>query len=791
MIDLNHEFQAAQNFFKTGDFRNAGVVCSNILKSYPSHPETLLLLSMTLNKIKNYSVALQVLEKAAIFHPAKYAILTEKAIATMGLYHFNEAELLLRESLKLNENYEKTHIQLAICKKLKRELDQSEEILKNWLKIKPNSISALNNLANIYTEQRKTEDAEIYYRKSLEVDPKNVKAIINLGYSQLLRGKLKAAEEFISKGVQLSPNNSSAISKQALLTAQKGHTDQALEILNSATKRNIVDQEILNSYGSIFIQTGEISKAKNAFLESLKIKPDHPETLLFLGRIYNELGQFQKAHDTLTKALELNPWNEGPKFDLAHTCQFLNKEEEAYQLMSELYEKYPDDDNFLFSFSRMQCDMCEWDKRAEMEEKFIKVVERLVGMNKEYPFKLFNFNYFNIPINLQLDASKLLASFFNKQIEAIKKRISFSYNWLKHERIKIGYMSPDFRSHPIGQVIYHMFQYHDRSQFEVYAYALLIQKNDEDIFREKIKADVDHFIDIQKMSYEEAARKINSDEIDILIDLAGYTTFSRTPILALRPSPVQVLFMGQPDSSGADFIDYYVADKILIPEKNQKYYTEKIIYLPTGYFGSPLKISEKKYKKSDFGIPEDAFVFCCFCNSYKYEPVLFSAWMEILKRTENSVLWLNPAKCDRYKNNILKNAEKHGVDVSRIFFAERLPHEDYMARYRICDLFLDTLHYSAGSTAISSIMAGVPVMTTTGVRNAENMGASICTAANMTETICSSVEEYIEKSVELARNNQKLKQLKIRLIENYEQMPLFNVKQFVSELELKIKEIVK
>jgi predicted O-linked N-acetylglucosamine transferase (SPINDLY family) len=634
------------------------------------------------------------------------------------------------------------------------------------------------------------EEAETLYRKTLEIDPKNAKASVNLGYFQLLRGNESVAEELIMKGVQLSPNDSYAISKLAILIAQKGETDQALEILESATKRNIVDQEILNTFGNIFIQTGEISKAKNAFLESLKIKPDHAETLVLLGRTYNELTQLHKASEALKKALELNPWNEDPKLDLAYTYQFLDKEEEAFKLVSELYEKRPGDQNVFFTFARMQCDMCEWDNRTEIEEKFINEVKLLVEKDKEYPFKVFNFNYFNIPIDLQLDASKLLARFFNKQVEAIKKRVSFSYNWPKHERIRIGYMSPDFRSHPIGQVIYHLFQYHDRNQFEVYAYALLHRITDEDIFRDKIKADVDHFTDIQKMSYEEAAQKINSDEIDILIDLAGYTTYSRAQILAMRPSSVQILFMGQPDSSGADFIDYYIADKILIPEENQKYYTEKIIYLPTGYFGSPLKISDKKFKKTDFGIPENAFVFCCFCNSYKYEPVLFAAWMEILKRTENGILWLNPDKNNRYKENILKNVQLHGVEISRIFFAERLPHEDYMARYQVCDLFLDTLHYSAGSTAISSLMAGVPVITVKGVRNAENMGASICTAAKMGETICSSVEDYIEKAVELNKNRNKLEELKMILKDGIEHLPLFNVKQFALDLELKLKEIV-
>lgn len=353
----------------------------------------------------------------------------------------------------------------------------------------------------------------------------------------------------------------------------------------------------------------------------------------------------------------------------------------------------------------------------------------------------------------------------------------------------MAYISPDFRSHPIGQVVYHLFQYHNRDEFEVYAYALLHDQNGDDLFRDKIKADVDYFIDIQKMSFEDAAKQINNDEIDILIDLAGYTTYSKAQILALKPAPIQILFMGQPDSSGADFIDYYIADKILIPEENQKYYTEKILYLPTGYFGSPLKVSDKKYTKSDFDIPEDAFVFCCFCNSYKYEPVLFTAWMEILKQSSNGVLWLNYADNQTYKNNILKFAQKHGVDSSRLFFAERLEHEDYMARYQICDLFLDTLHYSAGSTAISALMVNVPVLTTTGTSNAENMGASICSAANLTETICSNVNEYVMKAVELSRDSFQLNLLKSKLIEQKAKSPLFDVKQFVCDLEEQLKAI--
>lgn len=790
MNDLNIEFQKAQHHYKIGDYNNAGAICSNILKTNPNHPESLLLTGMTLNKLKNYTTALQILERALIFHPAKYAIITEKAISNIGLYRYDEAEKFLEESIRLNPDYEKSQIQLAICKKLKKEPDSAVEILKNWLKTKPNSTSALNNLANLYTEQNRMEEAEIYYQKTIDVDPNNAKAIINLGYCLQLKGNIDKAEELFTKGLKFAPNDSFAISKFALLTAQKGETDKAFEILDSATKRKIIDTNILNTFGSIFMQTGELTKAKNAFLESLKINPDKAETLTLLGQVYNSLSHLNNAEEVLLKAIELNPWIDTPKIELCATLVFLNKEEEAFNLLSNLHEKLPENMDVFFSLARIVCDLCEWDMRAEIEKKFIENVKSIIKKGNNYPFRVFNFNYFDIPIDLQLEASKQLARFFSKQVEAIKKRVSYSHNWPQHKRIRIGYISPDFRSHPIGQVFYHMFQYHNRREFEVYAYALFYQPNGEDIFRDKIVADVDHFSNISRLSYEEAASQINTDEIDILIDLAGYTTYSKPQILALRPSPVQILFMGQPDSSGADFIDYYIADKILIPEENQPYYTEKIIYLPTGYFGSPLDISDKKYSKSDFGIPENAFVFCCFCNPYKYEPVLFAAWMEILKQVENGVLWLNPAKSNRYKENILRFAKEQGIDASRIFFAERLAHPDYMARYQICDLFLDTLHYSAGSTAISALMAGVPVVTTTGTRNAENMGASICKAANLTETICSTSEEYIQCAVELATTPEKLSVLKQKLIVEQETLPLFDCKKFACELEKKLKEIV-
>lgn len=789
MSEINIEFQKAHHLYKSGKFKEAGQICSSILKINPVHPESLLLTCMILNKIKKFEIALQYAEKTMLLHPSKYAILTEQGIAQIGLYQLNEAEESLYKSLALNAKYEKSHIQLAICKKLKKEIDQSEKILSDWLKMNPDSVSALNNLANLYLEQNRNDDAEKLYKKAIEINPNNAKAVVNLGYFQLLKNNIDEAETYMKKGLQLTPNDSYAISKFAMLTAHKGETDRAIEILEQATKKNIVDHEILNTYGAVFSQTGELLKAKNAYLESLKFKPDHIQTLVYLGGVYGELSQFTEAADFFQKAIDLNPWNTSPKLDLANVLQFLKRLEESHQLLSDLYAKNEGDEKILFSLARVECDLCEWDNRAEIEQKFIAHIERIVKTGKAYPFKVFNFNYYNIPAQLHLDASVLLSKFFDKQVEAIKNRLHFSYNWPKHKKIRVAYISPDFRSHPIGQVVYHLFQYHNRNEFEVYAYALLHNPNGEDIFRDKIKADVDHFIDIQKMSFEEAAKQINNDEIDILIDLAGYTTYSKTQILALKPAPVQILFMGQPDSSGADFIDYYIADEILVPKENQKYYTEKILYLPTGYFGSPLKISDKKYTKSDFGIPDDAFVFCCFCNSYKYEPVLFAAWMEILKQSPSGILWLNTASNETYKNNILKYVQQHGVDSSRLFFAERLEHEDYMARYQICDLFLDTLHYSAGSTAISALMVNVPVLTTIGTSNAENMGASICAAANLTETICSNVDEYIVKAVELSKNSAQLKQLKSKLAEQELKSPLFNVKQFAFDLEEKLKAI--
>jgi protein O-GlcNAc transferase len=476
MTNFNHEFQAAQQNYKAGNYQHAGAICSNILKVNPTHPESLLLTGMVLNKLKNHTGALQFLERAAIFHPAKYAILAEKAISNIGLYKYDEAEYLLAESIRLNPKYEKSQIQLAICKKRKKDAHSAEEILLNWLTIKPNSVSALNNLANLYTEQNKMQEAEIYFQKTLEVDPNNAKAIINMGYCQQLRGKIDEAEELYRKGLKIAPTDSFGIAKLALLTSQKGETDKALAILNSATKHNIIDPFILNAFGNIFIQTGEIARAKNAYLESLKMNPDKAETLTLLGQVYNSLSHFNKAEEALTKSIELNPWVDTPKIELCSTYQFLNKEEEAFNLLTELHEKLPDNKDVFFALARLVCDLCEWENRSAMEKKFIENVETIVKVDTEYPFKVFNFNYFNIPIDLQLEASKQLARFFSKQVEAIKKRVSFTHNWPRHQRIRLGYISPDFRSHPIGQVIYHLFQYHNRNEFEVYAYSLFTRR---------------------------------------------------------------------------------------------------------------------------------------------------------------------------------------------------------------------------------------------------------------------------------------------------------------------------
>ena len=353
---------------------------------------------------------------------------------------------------------------------------------------------------------------------------------------------------------------------------------------------------------------------------------------------------------------------------------------------------------------------------------------------------------------------------------------------LENEKIRLGYFSADFHNHATGYLMAELFELHDKTQFELIGFSFGPITNDE--MRQRLEKSFDQFIEIGSKSDFEVAQLSRNLNIDIAVDLKGFTQDSRTGIFSYRAAPIQVNYLGYPGTMGTDYIDYIIADKTLIPVEAQSCYSEKVAYLPNSYQVNDRKrvVSDKQYTRQELGLPENGFVFCCFNNNFKILPATFEGWMRILKAVEGSILWLlqdNPWVVD----NLKKEAEKQGIAAHRLVFAERMPLSVHLARHRQADLFLDTLPYNAHTTTSDALWTGLPVLTLMGRSFSSRVAASLLNAIGLPELITNTPEEYEALAIELAINPKKLAEIKLKLANNRLTTPLFDTPLFAKNLE--------
>lgn len=354
----------------------------------------------------------------------------------------------------------------------------------------------------------------------------------------------------------------------------------------------------------------------------------------------------------------------------------------------------------------------------------------------------------------------------------------------EHRRIRIGYCSSDFCLHPVAMLMVELFELHDREQFEVYGYCWSPEDGSE--IRRRVIAAMDHFRRIQPLADEEAARLIRQDEIDILFDLQGQTSGARMNMLAFRPAPIQITYLGLPATTGLPSIDFVIADRFLIPEEERPYYSEKPLYMPDVY-----QVSDRRRApgptptRESCGLPQDAFVFCSFNNNYKYTPEMFTTWMNILRRVAGSVLWLL-ADNAWAEANLRQEAITRGIDPARLIFASRVAPENYLARYRVADLFLDSFPFNAGTTANDALWMGLPVLTRSGRTFASRMAGALLTACRLSELVTYTLQDYEEKAVGLGSDRADCLRLREHLAFEREHGVLFDTSMFVRNLESRL-----
>lgn len=562
--------------------------------------------------------------------------------------------------------------------------------------------------------------------------------------------------------------------------------------------------------GNAFKKQAKFPEATSCFLQALKIKGDYPEALNNLGNCLEEQGLihdaivcFQKALISLPSSYEVNNNLAKNLLKCGHFSEALAAGSNAllaqpalstaHQLQANIFQKLGQLPEALNAYERavefgqakgqplaekihLQAQIGDWRWVFEFDEyrDFLDSTEDIPE-----PF-LFLAMEDDPARQRQRSERKALESFMNPATDVLKTPDFPEVN--PSQKIKVGFFSADFYDHATMRLMAKLFELYDRSKFEFFIYSYGI--GTEDNVTRKLKSSVDTFVDVSEFSDSNVAKLAREHQLHIAVDLKGYTENTRLGILSNRAAPIQMSYLGYPGTLGTDFIDYIIADTTVIPDKYREHYSENIIYLPNSYqINDNDRIhSNENLTRSEFGLPDDAFVFCCFNNNYKITPTEFDIWMRLLQKVDNSVLWLLRSS-EAFENNLKKEAALRGLDPDRLIFADRVPAEQHLARHGLADLFLDTFYVNAHTTASDALWAGLPVVTKAGKQFASRVAASLLKATGMPELVTDSDEAYEALIYDLAINQSKLREVTQKLQANRLTCPLFDTALFVHHLE--------
>jgi predicted O-linked N-acetylglucosamine transferase (SPINDLY family) len=622
------------------------------------------------------------------------------------------------------------------------------------------------------------------------------------------KGDIQSANKAYQAILQDKPNDFNGTHLLGLTYHQLGENQKAIELILQAISINSRYAPAYFNLGSIFQTQHEWDKALENYDQAIAIDPNYLDALLRKSQILINLNRFldalktfdrlvtlqpnnylvfyqrtevllklKKINEALTdyqKSIELNPNFIEGHFSLANALFDIGKFDQALHYYQRAICIDPDYDYLYGFYIQVKMKMCQWEDISDE----LLLFEKNLSESRWITFPFIALHLYDKPaIHQKIATSYIKKRYSNKHV-AINP-----FALQKKKKIRVGYFSADFRIHPTSQLIVEILRCHDRTQFEVYGFSFGPENND--LTKQYITTIFDKFIDVSSMSDDEIVRLSKNFEIDIAVDLNGHTQYARTEVFLTRCAPVQINYLAYPSTIGSSHMDYIMADRVVIHEGNQEFFSEKKIYLSNCYVthDSKNKVLENIYSRSDFDLPNNAFIFCCFNGSFKILPKTFDIWMRILKSVEGSILWLyrdNSFAVD----NLLKEARFRGVNPNRLIFAERKDLDQHLPRYRLADLFLDTFPYNAHTTANDSLWAGLPVLTLMGQSFASRVASSLLQAIELPELICHTHAEYEAKAIELALNPQKLADLKKKLANNQKTTPLFNGFQITRNIEL-------
>jgi len=727
----------------------------------------------TLKELQQPDAALDSYDAAIARNPGFAAGHNARGNVLTHLRRFLEALASYDKAIALNANFADAHNNRG---NTLNELMRLEEALLSYDKaiaLKPDNAGAYNNRGNTLQKLKRLDGALLSYDKAIALKPDYADAYNNRGNTLKELKRLDEALVSYEKAIALKPNYADAFNNRGNALMELKRPDEALLSFDKAIACKTEYAEAHNNRGSALKSLKRLNEALISYDRAVALRPDYADAYNNFGTALTELKRTDQALACYDKAIALKPDYAEAHNHRANTLHDLKRFDEAavsYEKALALNADYEFVPGSLLHTKTMLCDWRNFDAILRKCEADIRSAKKAAP-----PF----------PLLALLDSPDIHKQATRIYVDALYPRMDALGTIKKNPKsgkIRVGYYSADFYNHATASLVAGLFEAHDAEKFELFGFSFGPNKQDE--MSKRVSSAFEHFLAVGDKSDREIARQSRELGIDIAVDLKGLTADSRMGIFAERCAPVQVSYLGYPGTTGAEYIDYIIADTIVIPKDRQSDFTEKVAYLPHSYQvnDSTRRISERVFTRQELELPESGFVFCCFNNSYKILPSTFDAWMRILKAVEGSVLWLledNPAAA----KNLRQEAESRAVEGHRLIFAKRMPLDEHLARHRFADLFLDTLPCNAHTTASDALWAGLPVLTCVGQSFASRVAASVLNAIELPELIASTEVEYEARAIELATDPGKLSAIKLKLDRNRLTAPLFDVKLFAKHIE--------
>lgn len=717
--------------------------------------------------------AVRCLRKVLAVEPDYPEAHSKLGMAQKGLGDVAAAISCFRKALELKPDLVEAHYKLGTIFQAQGQVDAAVRCFQDAVKFQPDHGDAHYNLGAAFQANGQLNEAEKHYRAAINCNERDADAHNNLGMVHAAQDQHEAAAASFSRALELQPDDLNALNNLGAALLKLDRPQESAQWCRRALTLQPDCVAALINMGTVCLRLNELDQAIAHYQRALSLEPDNADidAYLGLGRALTNKQEFEPARNSYRKALVLQQDCDRAYAGLGDIAVG----EVDYEAAAEHYQKAlalkPDSVDYQFRLICARRYLCLWDDPGVLDAMLRQVHELDIN-----PWLL-------LALTDSASAQLRCAEKHAESLRVAKQDFPATETNREPRKIRIAYVSADFRNHPVALLLAGVLEKHDKQRFEIIA--LSLRAPDGSKLGRRVRDAVDRYVDVSAMTDHEIVRLMRELRVDIAVDLMGCTKGGRMAVFCSRAAPIQVNFLGFAGTLGSDSYDYIVADKRVIPDRYQQYYSERIACLPDTFLPTDDQIvaAGPAPTRAQHGLPEAGFVFCSFNNDYKFNPSIFDIWMRLLKEVENSLLWLPRGRSSAHVN-LSREAAARGVSPARVIFAPFTDtHAEHLARLRLADLFLDTLPYNAHTTAVDALSAGLPLLTCMGEAFAARVAGSLLHAVGMPELITTSLRDYEEQALLLARQPELLATLRNKLQINLKSRPLFNSERYTRHLE--------